>query len=105
MAYPLLLPVISFIAGLVLAGVLELHFYVSLLSLLLASWLATWLVYFLKKIGYPCPFFILTFSFSGLVLEAFSSKVYDDHLFKISRQEPTSTSREGSKIARKRSRS
>jgi hypothetical protein len=42
MAYPLLLPVISFIAGLVLAGVLELHFYVSLLSLcsLLAGYLA-----------------------------------------------------------------
>ncbi len=79
MAYPLLLPAISFIAGLVLAGVLELHFYVSLLSLLLTFWLATWLVYFLKKDWLAFAFLILTFFLSGLVLEAFSSKVYDDH--------------------------
>ena len=82
MAYPLLLPAISFISGLILAGVLELHYQAGLLSFLLACWLVTSLVYFLKKNWLAFGFLILTFFISGLVLEAFSNKVYADHSLK-----------------------
>jgi len=82
MAYPLLFPAISFISGLILAGALELHYQAGLLSFLLACWLVTWLVYFLKKNWLAFGFLILTFFISGLVLEAFSNKVYADHSLK-----------------------
>ena len=82
MAYPLLLPAISFISGLTLAGVLRLPYHIDLLSFLLAFWLVTWLVYFLKKNRIAFAFLILTFFMSGLVLEAFSNKAYNDHSLK-----------------------
>ena len=49
MACPLLFPVCSLVAGLILAGLLKLDFSAGPLLLLLAGWLAAWLAYFLKK--------------------------------------------------------
>jgi len=82
MACPLLFPVCSFVAGLILAGLLKLNFSSGLLLLLLAGWLAAWLAYFLKKNRPAYWLLIIAFLISGVTLRALASKFYLDNPLK-----------------------
>lgn len=82
MACPLLFPVCSLVAGLILAGLLKLDFSAGPLLLLLAGWLVAWLAYFLKKDRLAYWLLIIAFLISGGNLRTLGSKFYLDNPLK-----------------------
>ncbi|MDD8021312.1 MAG: DNA internalization-related competence protein ComEC/Rec2 [Acidobacteriota bacterium] len=76
MACPLVLPVCGFVSGLILAGIFNLDFSLFLVVILLASCLASWLAYFLKKDRLASGLLLLAFLMAGSNLLSLSNKLY-----------------------------